>query len=414
MLPSGSSESLFSVDLNTPSPPSDSPIQETKPISTVSKKAIEKINTDKQDKVLASLKELKNKVKLLKYWFFPQDYPSTLTAYERLHNEVYRYAEYLSPSDTEIAVRRSLINTIEKAVLELWPDSTVENYGSFRTNTFLPLSDLDIAVLLPRVVVNARPYLQTLLTKLTETLRVSHAENRSSARVPIITLTESTSGLSLDLCINVTSGIESSLITKSYLSQYPIMRDLVIILKHYLALKGLNKPFRGGLGSYALTLLVVSFFQTSALALKAFKDSRNCLGKLLVGFLEHYGERFCADDCIISIKDGAVYPREQSVLNSKVQIKYGHGLVLLDPQDESVNVARSCFTFRKIQSEFQSAADSLKRWLEYYDLGCENKTLSNSILNLTLGASTTLHMHRRQLAASHRFLEPGRADNFFP
>lgn len=82
--------------------------------------------------------------------------------------------------------------------------------------------------------------------------------------MPILNLTEIKSGLSLDICVNVTSGIESSVITRSYLQQYPYMRDLIIVLKFFLDLKMLNKPFSGGLGSYGLTLLVVSFLQVNS------------------------------------------------------------------------------------------------------------------------------------------------------
>ena len=59
--------------------------------------------------------------------------------------------------------------------------------------------------------------------------------------------------------------------------------------------------FLGGLGSYALTLLVVNFLQQHSRE-NAKKDGEN-LGVLLLEFFELYGRQFNYETCGIRIRD---------------------------------------------------------------------------------------------------------------
>lgn len=67
--------------------------------------------------------------------------------------------------------------------------------------------------------------------------------------------------------------------------------------------------FSGGISSFALTLLCISFFQLHP----TFKGSEEVnLGNLLLGFLELYGQKFDYEKNGITIRDGGKYlPREQ-------------------------------------------------------------------------------------------------------
>jgi len=53
-------------------------------------------------------------------------------------------------------------------------------------------------------------------------------------------------------CVNTSQG---------YMQQYPALQYLVLILKQFLSQRDLNDVYTGGLGSYSLILLIVSFFQ---------------------------------------------------------------------------------------------------------------------------------------------------------
>ncbi len=51
-------------------------------------------------------------------------------------------------------------------------------------------------------------------------------------------------------------GVKNTRFVRDYLAAMPVLRPLVLTLKYFLYQRGLNEPFRGGLGAYALTMMV--------------------------------------------------------------------------------------------------------------------------------------------------------------
>ena len=51
---------------------------------------------------------------------------------------------------------------------------------------------------------------------------------------------------------------------------YPNLKFLVLVLKHFLLERDLNEVFTGGISSYCLILLVVSFLQVKLMSTPAF------------------------------------------------------------------------------------------------------------------------------------------------
>ena len=89
---------------------------------------------------------------------------------------------------------------------------------------------------------------------------------------------------------------------QSYLGDFPLLKQLVMLLKYILNHRGLNEVWTGGLGSYALTLLVVNFFQQHPR--ESAKITGENLGTLLLEFLELYGRNFNYEQNGIRVRDG--------------------------------------------------------------------------------------------------------------
>lgn len=60
----------------------------------------------------------------------------------RLHQEIEQFYAHMVPTGIEHATRMDVVTRIETAVLNLWPNSRVEVFGSFRTGLYLPTSDI--------------------------------------------------------------------------------------------------------------------------------------------------------------------------------------------------------------------------------------------------------------------------------
>ncbi|CAG8783532.1 4419_t:CDS:2, partial [Acaulospora colombiana] len=60
--------------------------------------------------------------------------------------EVNAYADYISPTKAEHALRGLIVQEIELAAKKLWPDATATAFGSYATSLYLPTGDIDIVI----------------------------------------------------------------------------------------------------------------------------------------------------------------------------------------------------------------------------------------------------------------------------
>lgn len=80
-------------------------------------------------------------------------------------------------------------------------------------------------------------------------------------QVPIIKVTEANTEIRLDISFNMTNGVGSAELILRYLEKYPCLRYLAMVLKQFLLQRDLNEVWTGGIGSYSLILMIVSFLQ---------------------------------------------------------------------------------------------------------------------------------------------------------
>lgn len=74
-------------------------------------------------------------------------------------------------------------------------------------------------------------------------------------------MTEKTTDVRVDISFNMNNGVKSAEMIKHYMSVYPMLPKLVLVLKQFLAQRDMNEVFYGGISSYSLILMVVSFLQ---------------------------------------------------------------------------------------------------------------------------------------------------------
>jgi non-canonical poly(A) RNA polymerase PAPD5/7 len=85
------------------------------------------------------------------------------------------------------------------------------------------------------------------------------------------------------------------------------LRSLVLITKAFLAQRGMNEVYTGGLGSYSIVCLAVSFLQMHPKIRRGEIDPDRNLGVLVMEFFELYGCCFNYDEVGISVRAGGTY-----------------------------------------------------------------------------------------------------------
>ena len=291
-------------------------------------------------------------------------------------------------TEKEKNIYDALIKNVTNSVNKTLPYYEVNLYGSHATNLCLPWSDLDV-VLIKRLNGNNISSIQTtfdnssLLSKLFENIRnepwVKDCKLISKASVPIIKLfaIEQYNNMSIDISIQDENhfGLKCVELVKNYIKEYKSLKPLVLAIKNILKRANLNDPYKGGISSYGLILMIVYFLQGLKLSgVDISPGENNCnLGKLFFNFLKFYGLTFETNKTIIKINDG---------MNDKIFNEFDFhtsDLVIIDPLNSYNNIAKSCQQFYNIKIAFiiclMTLEDDCECGCHYNQLGDKNDNI---------------------------------------
>lgn len=209
-------------------------------------------------------------------------------------------------------------------VTTIWPRAQVKIYGSHVTGLCLPSSDLDFVICLPAVHKNTpadtpgdlegrnainETNQKLLARKLKSESWIDPRSIKIIERtiVPVIKVaTKDIKSRSLQLDISFDSqdhhGLDAIDMVNDTISNYPMVRPLVLVIKQFLLDKGLLTAYTGGLSSYCVFLMVTKYLQEHPLG---WTDS----GVYLMGFLDFYGNHFDPRSTGISVRKKQYFAR---------------------------------------------------------------------------------------------------------
>ena len=189
-------------------------------------------------------------------------------AYERsyivkcLQKDLEDYQLYIQ---SELEAKREKINDIitqlQSVVNEIDSNYTVRLYGSYSTGLCLPWSDIDTVI-----ESNDGKYDPNFLNKLNGKLAhkdwVKEQNYIDRATIPIIKLiSKDEYNFHIDISMSSENhfGLKTVTLVNEYLREYKVLKPIILALKTLLKNGNLNDPYKGGLSSYGLILMVVSF-----------------------------------------------------------------------------------------------------------------------------------------------------------
>ena len=275
-----------------------------------------------------------------------KDYPCDPAG---LHEEVCDCYEYLKPHPSEIRMRSDVITRVTHIITNRWPHAVVNVFGSYCNSLFLPTSDIDIVVI--------GQWTKLPLFSLEEDFLTADIAMEGSilvldrTTVPIIKFIDKLTEVKVDISFNQQTGLESAHMISGFCQQYPILPKLVLVLKQFLTQRNLNEVFHGGISSYSLILLIVSFLQLHP-RYKATDPDAN-LGVLLIEFFELYGRNFNYMKTGITVLNGGSYFAKEDI----VSVDDRSLLYIVDPSDptEENNASRGCYGMWQVKQAFEQA-----------------------------------------------------------
>lgn len=274
-----------------------------------------------------------------------------------LHFEILQFEKFVSPTKAEIQARNEVIMTVESITKKLWPRSSLHIFGSVATNLALPSSDVDITIM-GSPECGSESEFHILANAVRSISGFAKRVQVIRAKVPLVKIISRSSGMNCDVSIGTGNGVGNVPRIKGFLEQYPALRPLLLVVKCFLRQRGLNDVFTGGLGSYALLLMVVSHLQMAAYNFPKMKAN---LGTQIQQFFQFYGEMW--NSCLtgIQIRDGGMYYDKFERFGSAPfeTLRFS----IEDPNDVNNEIARNSFGILKIRTAFQNASRSLLRWM---------------------------------------------------
>ncbi|TRM59188.1 hypothetical protein BD626DRAFT_409309 [Schizophyllum amplum] len=296
-------------------------------------------------------------------WVSGLDLASCQDAAELLHTEIKAFDAWISPTPAEDEVRSMIVLVIAKIIKDKFPDAEVRPFGSYGTKLYLPHGDIDLVVQSNTLEQNNKKTVLQRLADLIRSARLSSGKVQViGARVPIIKFVTSAEygRFQIDISINQFSGIVSSDIINGFQRgmQCPTaIRALVLILKLYLSQRQMNEVYTGGLGSYSIVCLVVSFLQMHPKIRNGEIDPEKNLGVLLLEFLELYGKYHNYEEVGISLRHGGQYFSKR--IRGWFNYNKPRALSVEDPCDPENDVSSGSYNYFKVRQTMAGAHDIL-------------------------------------------------------
>ncbi|KAI8454294.1 hypothetical protein BY996DRAFT_7105089 [Phakopsora pachyrhizi] len=348
---------------------------------------------------------------------------------QMLTAEIGAFVSYIRPTPEEDELRHMVIETIRQAVQIRWPDADVEPFGSFGTKLYLPGGDIDLVLLSSNMMNEKR---SKILYKLAQVIRERNIGQDvvviAHAKVPIIKFRTIFGNFNVDISINQSNGIvamkkvrellddvkylsreirsnqssrsshnhdkgqryhekrpetgsehvdleEKEIAIRKIVEDLGAAKCLILVVKSVLKQRGMNEVYSGGLGSYSIICLVVSFLQLHPKIQRGDIDPNRNLGVLLLEFFELYGKNYNFHDTGVSVRKGGYYYSKAK--RGWQNERKPNLLSIEDPADESNDIAGGTHNILGVRSVFSGAFDLLSATLYYRHSLQSSRTVAN-------------------------------------
>jgi non-canonical poly(A) RNA polymerase PAPD5/7 len=235
----------------------------------------------------------------------------------RLHKEIMDFYHFVKPRDFEQFIRTKLIEELRSKVRQSFAkDADIHAFGSFPAGLYLPTSDMDIVCVSDRFMRGGNPvYGKKDLFKFDHFLKNRNlslngdSEIVRSAKVPLVKYVDRITGLKIDISFENDTGLIANRTFQEWKAMFPAMPILVTLIKHFLAMRGLNEPVNGGIGGFSVTCLVVSLLQNMPQVQSGSMIPEHHLGEILMEFFDLYGNQFNTETTAIQLNPPGYVPK---------------------------------------------------------------------------------------------------------
>jgi non-canonical poly(A) RNA polymerase PAPD5/7 len=330
-----------------------------------------------------------------------------------LHKEIMDWYEFVKPRPFEQFIREKLVEDLREKIRQgfRYP-ADVHTFGSFPAGLYLPTSDMDLVCLSEQFMQHGRQVLSSkgTLWKFRDFLLDARLPMRGTveviagAKVPLVKYVDGTTGLKVDISFENETGLIANNTFQEWKTQFPAMPILVTLIKHLLAMRGLNEPVNGGIGGFSVTCLVVSLLQHMPQVQSRTMIPEHHLGEILMEFLDLYGNQFNTETTALVLNPPSYVSKAQALgdklyRGNNQQSKF----CIMDPNREDNDISGGSSNTPTIRRVFSDSYERLQKRMA--ELAYSSERQNQSILSVIIGGDyTSFKQQRDHLAHIHETL----------
>ena len=279
--------------------------------------------------------------------------------YTQIQKDLLDYQKYIV---YKMESKREKVNDIiinfNDLIKTITNDFEIKLFGSYAHNLSVPWSNVDLLIVNKNNNENESIDILDKLKALLNTQPwVNEIELDNISYIPNIKIfTNNTyEELSISLSFDKEYGLLKSIdLINKYIEEFPMIVPIMYALKTIFEQSKLNSIFSGGLPSYGLLLLLVSFLQ-GKFNNKNISDYNNeyLLGQVFVGFLGHYGFYFDYQKLAITthLPKSGIFENQPNMEfdGNYKQCPEFHDFLIIDPLNTKNNVAKNSYNFMSIK-----------------------------------------------------------------
>ncbi|KAL1881470.1 hypothetical protein VTK73DRAFT_3532 [Phialemonium thermophilum] len=331
------------------------------------------------------------------------DHSGSATLGVWLHKEVVDLYEHLRPRDYEDHMRNQLVQELKALCRATYKDAEVYPFGSFPSGLYLPTGDMDLVFCSDSYMRGGRAKYTTKSTlfKFRNFLQnkqlpyLNEVEVIIHAKVPLVKYVDKRTALKVDISFENLTGVKAINTFMAWKEQYPAMPVLATVIKHFLAMRGLNEPVNGGIGGFSITCLIVSMLQMLPAVQSRNMDPSHHLGDLLLEFFDLYGNRFNWKDVAISVNPPKYIPKNEV---RTFAYKNQDRLSIIDPNNPENDIAGGSANTPTIMACFAEAHKLLTKRMQELAALSDSEKRNASILEVVFaGNYSTFRTQRTHL-----------------
>ncbi|KAH9216682.1 hypothetical protein DL95DRAFT_362981 [Leptodontidium sp. 2 PMI_412] len=327
-----------------------------------------------------------------------------------LHKEIMDFYEYVKPRDFEQVIRQRLVDDLQTKVKQYFHrHDEIRPFGSFPAGLFLPTADMDLVCVSSEYLDRGKKIFGQGMRGLQvfRKFLVEHGlplngqvEVISGAKVPLVKYVDKLTGLKVDISFENSTGLVANDTFQAWKREFPAMPILVTLIKHLLAMRGLNEPVNGGIGGFSVTCLVVSLLQHMPQVQSRTMIPEHHLGEVLMEFLDLYGNQFNTTTTAISLNPPGYVRKDRANIPYKgVKSKF----MIIDPNRSDNDISGGSSNTEGIRKCFSEAFNMLQQ--RSAELQRSKDRNNKSLLECIIGGNyRSFELQRAHLAHVHEKL----------